>query len=386
MNCTFRASVAAENCDQIISRLTPPTTVEIYHGVTVDLDYHGWPSLGKGAGDTVYAVSSMRTEHVDPYGAIGFSKSLDGGKTWEPYRIIMDTPLDDRDCGIVSLGSGHLMVWWFTHDAYKYREGGCFSGWRNRSTPEQIAAVDARFDTLTEEEAIGGCFVSHSMDDGKTWGAPIRLPITCPHGASLMQDGKSLVAVGMPWYSKKTLGVDLDPKQLHVVMSQDGGYHWDLISSIPTPDTLIGGACEPHIIQLKDGSFLASLRDQSKTAMKCWVARSEDGKSWGEFEIVPAANGAPPHLLQLKDGKVLLVYSCRIAPACGERACVSTDGGKTWSNEMILSVAKQAYHWDLGYPSSVELDDGTILTAYYQKLADDKKCSFLYTKWKLIED
>jgi hypothetical protein len=41
---------------------------------------------------------------------------------------------------------------------------------------------------------------------------------------------------------------------------------------------------------------------------------------------------------------------------------------------------------DLGYPSSVELGDGSILTVYYQKLAAAReKCSLLWTRWKLPE-
>ena len=39
---------------------------------------------------------------------------------------------------------------------------------------------------------------------------------------------------------------------------------------------------------------------------------------------------------------------------------------------------------DLGYPSSVELDDGSLLTLYYQKReSSQEKCSLLWTRWKL---
>jgi len=43
----------------------------------------------------------------------------------------------------------------------------------------------------------------------------------------------------------------------------------------------------------------------------------------------------------------------------------------------------------MGYASTVELSDGSLLTAYYQKYREgdkvDKKTSFLYTKWTLPE-
>ena len=387
MSTTFNAIVKDENKNQIICRFVPTMTVPIDGGVTVELDYHGWPSICKGDGDTIYAVSSARTEHVDPYGAIGFAKSLDGGETWSDYKLIIDTPLDDRDCGVTYLGNGHLIVIWFTHDAYKYREGGCYSGWRKRSTPEQVAAVDAKFDKLTPEEGVGGCFVIHSLDDGETWGDPIRLPITTPHGATLMQDGKSLIAVGVPWYSKlSSLGVDLPGNKLHVIKSTDGGYTWNYLSAIDIQEDLPGVACEAHIIQLKDLTYLAALRcETSGLGMTTYVMRSEDGLKWTLPEKVETCIGAPPHLLQLKNGNVLLTYSTRVKGGCGERACISTDGGKTWSNEMIISLADQVDGWDLGYPSSVELDNGTIVSAFYQKFEMDPKCSFLYTKWEIEE-
>ena len=64
-----------------------------------------------------------------------------------------------------------------------------------------------------------------------------------------------------------------------------------------------------------------------------------------------------------------------------EIAMISWDGGQTWSDELIISP--ESPDWDLGYPSSVELSGGSILTVYYQKYGDDSYNSILYTKWKL---
>lgn len=38
---------------------------------------------------------------------------------------------------------------------------------------------------------------------------------------------------------------------------------------------------------------------------------------------------------------------------------------------------------DGGYPCTLEMEDGSLLTVYYQKVPGDEKTSFLYTKWKL---
>ena len=65
------------------------------------------------------------------------------------------------------------------------------------------------------------------------------------------------------------------------------------------------------------------------------------------------------------------------------RAFVSYDGGETWEDEYFLS--RDADCGDLGYPASVELEDGSIFTLYYQQYAaeDKKNRSILYTRWNL---
>ena len=70
----------------------------------------------------------------------------------------------------------------------------------------------------------------------------------------------------------------------------------------------------------------------------------------------------------------------RIKPY-GERVYVSFDDGETFDNEYILS--DDAKTSDLGYPSTAELPDGSLITAYYQAYKDDNVPSFLYTKWHL---
>ena len=45
----------------------------------------------------------------------------------------------------------------------------------------------------------------------------------------------------------------------------------------------------------------------------------------------------------------------------------SDDGGESWSAPFVL-ISMPGSDWhktDCGYPSSVQLDDGTIVTAYY---------------------
>ena len=91
----------------------------------------------------------------------------------------------------------------------------------------------------------------------------------------------------------------------------------------------------------------------------------------------------------MKNGWLLAVYGRRIPPY-GERACISRDGGKTWDveNEIelkgypnIVGMRKWDALRDLGYPSSVQLDDGSIWTVYYQLDKPGEKPCLMGTHW-----
>ena len=60
-----------------------------------------------------------------------------------------------------------------------------------------------------------------------------------------------------------------------------------------------------------------------------------------------------------------LTYGERNRPY-GVRALVSRDGGATWERDKGFILAWDARSSDCGYPSSVQLEDGRILTVYYQ--------------------
>jgi hypothetical protein len=95
-----------------------------------------------------------------------------------------------------------------------------------------------------------------------------------------------------------------------------------------------------------------------------WESYSDDsGVTWAE-PWPTALWGFPPHLTLLNDGRVLCSYGYR-RPPYGERACLSEDG-ITWdlSDEVVLR--DDAPNDDLGYPASIEVEPGQVLTVYYQ--------------------
>lgn len=93
----------------------------------------------------------------------------------------------------------------------------------------------------------------------------------------------------------------------------------------------------------------------------------EDAMTWVEERELLDYGQVHPHLLDLPGGRLLCCYTNRNFPF-GAQAIISKDEGRTWSedNPYILTW----FSWDstCGFPNSVLLSDGSILTAYtYRK-------------------
>jgi hypothetical protein len=72
----------------------------------------------------------------------------------------------------------------------------------------------------------------------------------------------------------------------------------------------------------------------------------------------------PGNLCLLQSGRILLTFGYRRVPY-GVHAVISDDDGRTWKFSRRVALVSYAENGDCGYPSSVQLDDGTIYTAYY---------------------
>jgi hypothetical protein len=90
--------------------------------------------------------------------------------------------------------------------------------------------------------------------------------------------------------------------------------------------------------------------------------------------------GRPSHLLRLRDGRLVMTYGHRRKPY-GNQARISSDNGQTWSEAMILSG--DGIGGDLGYPSTVELADGTLLSVWYETMKDPKLAVLRQATWRI---
>jgi sialidase-1 len=86
--------------------------------------------------------------------------------------------------------------------------------------------------------------------------------------------------------------------------------------------------------------------------------------------------------LKLRDGRLLMSYGHRRKPL-GNQARVSADSGHTWSEAMPIS--SDGVTGDLGYPSTVELDDGSLVTVWYEVRPGNSNAVLRQARWKIRE-
>lgn len=74
--------------------------------------------------------------------------------------------------------------------------------------------------------------------------------------------------------------------------------------------------------------------------------------------------GQPAHLLDIGGGRLLCTYGYRRKPY-GVRAVVTFDRGENWDIENEFVLRYDSPMWDVGYPMTLAMDDGRLLTVYY---------------------
>jgi len=336
--------------------------------------YHGWPTLARRRnGQLLLVCSGGREMHVCPFGQVELMRSDDDGKTWTFPRVLLDLAIDDRDAGILETARGTLLATTFSSLAYEYQfNNGNINKWdaarqaRWRGAHNRISAA--------ERKAQLGTWMLRSTDGGVTWSTPYDSIVNSPHGPIQLADGRQLYAGKDLWKSGQWIGV---------CESTDDGRSWKKLAQIPTrAGDDPGEYHELHAVEATNGTIVVQIRNNNP-ANRSETLQTESpdgGKTWSVPHPI-SVWGLPSHLLRLRDGRLLMSYGYRRKPF-GNQARISTDHGKTWGEPVTISG--DGANGDLGYPSTVELQDGTLLTAWYEQMSSRPRAVLRLAKWSLL--
>ena len=337
--------------------------------------YCGWPTLTRRSnGELLVVWSGGREAHVCPFGRVDMMRSQDNGQTWTWPRTLIDGAIDDRDAGVLETAQGSILVTTFTSLAYesyqldKARKSGT---WPDEKL-ERWMSVHRRL-TDQQRKAELGQWMIRSTDGGVTWSARYPTIVNSPHGPAQLTDGRILYAGKKLWTADKKIGV---------CESTDDGKTWQWLSEIPTREgDDAKNYHELHVVEASNGILVAQIRNHN-TRNKSETLQCESidgGKNWTVPHEI-GVWGLPSFLTRLRDGRLLMSYGHRRKPY-GNQARISDDHGKSWSEPIIIS--DDGPGGDLGYPSTVETDDGTLITVWYEKMQGSTKAVLRQARWAI---
>jgi len=285
--------------------------------------------------------------------------SEDQGRTWHLHGVpAPHEPGENRMNVAAGRGyDGHLIV--------------LASGWSQRNPVGDYSSP--------HDGEVLPVWVCRSEDGGETWERTETL---------LPPEGKDrpLVPFGdIVQISDNALGVCLygwsspDERNAYFYTSSDNGRTWEAQGIIRGDDIT-----ETTPVTLADGRVLVAARTIEDQHLDL-LASDDSGLTWTFCCPMTLGFQHPGHLLLLSDGRLLLSYGIRNKGCYGVGIRLSSDAGETWGHPRVL-VSFQGTT-DCGYPSSVQVDDGTIVTAYYCKgIAEHQRYHMGVVRWNSDED
>jgi sialidase-1 len=315
----------------------------------------------KGTLLSVYDARRRKRRDLQEDIDIGLSRSTDGGRSWEPMRVIMDMgeygglPQEQNGCSdpgiVVDQQGGEIFcaaVWmWGKPGKHQWVEDG--------SEPGYEIGKSAQF------------MMVRSTDDGRTWSKPENMTrklkraewillAPSPQAGITLRDG----ALVMPGE-----GRDENDRQFStLIVSRDHGATW----TVGSPAV---GNNECQVVQLDDDSIMLNARTNRPTKFRSVYVTDDLGRTWQPHSthrkalIEPNCNGSLCRFDYREEGQpkhVLLFANPHSQTGRDHHSIqISFDEGRTWPEKYRLLLDEGRGN---GYPSITRVDDRHVGIVY----------------------
>lgn len=309
------------------------------------------------------------------------ARSLDGGRTWSTIRTPAQSP-GGRGFSADEHMKLELRVKQAIELGLEPLPGPC---------PGNIDFTHPDFAIMVARTGLGGGTIPWfylSTDRAHTWQGPFSLPLFGQTGIEARTD----VIINGPRDAMLFVTAadeqGEEGKGVLLARTADGGQSFNLVSWVATSeqDELI----MPSSVRVDEQTIVTaircSVREGEFEEVPTWIDLYESTDNGASFhhlaQPVPKAGsgGNPPALIRLQDGRLCLTYGYRAAPFA-IYARLSDNNGKSWSE--VIPLREGGACSDLGYPRTLQRQDGTLVTTYYFNDRVDTERYIAATLWRV---
>ncbi len=316
-----------------------------------------WPNLVPLDDETILAIIFNQPCHGAWEGDVDCWSSTDQGITWRFRGRVAPHEAGTNRMNVAAgkTASGSVIV--------------LASGWSNKGRPYEAPPRPP------SESRVLPAWICRSSDAGRTWEILGNVPDiegvpAIPFGKIECATDGSLRATAYLGYAQSAS----KPIAAWLLKGTPDGSRWEPLAPIAQ------GINETDILRVGKTEWLAVGRGDPIQQLHLYRSL-DDGQTWCREGSVSLPRQIPAHLLQTPDGRLVLTYGNRCLGHLGVDGRISRDNGRTWGAPFRIAAAEES--WDCGYPSTVLLKNGRLLTAFYQQISGEYHYEMKTTIWDL---